>query len=100
MFPNGFAPLVNAGERYANEVGIKQIAASDNGNIFGNSQPRIEDGAHGSYRDGIVVTKDSVGARRIRKELGRNLVGRTFSAIVARRSYREDVLRKRSHLVQ
>ena len=61
---NHGAALVHCGERHTQQVGIVDVARADHGDVFGNAQPRFQNGLDGPGRHRIVVAEDAVRARR------------------------------------
>jgi hypothetical protein len=63
FFTDGHGLLIDAGERNFQEFVVHDVAAADDGDIFRDAEPSVENGGNGAVGDGVVVAKNSVRAR-------------------------------------
>ena len=55
--------VVDGAERDAEVVGVAEVAAADEGDVFGDAQAGLEGGLDGADGGEVVVAEDGVGAR-------------------------------------
>lgn len=77
------AILVNGSQGHAKEIRIKNVAATDDGDVLGDAQAGVEDGAHGAERDGIVEAEDAVRNPLETEQFVRGSVAAGLAAVVS-----------------